>query len=220
SSRLPLSSGAKVDSPVMFPPGRARLATNPLLTGSVSFAMTMGIVVVASLAARVANVPVVTTTSTLRRTSSAASAGRRSFFPSAYRGSMRMFFPSTYPSSRRPCRNASMRAGVEEGKAETRYPILGTFIGCCASTGRLGVKSIAQRVSTVIFFFMPFALARSACYSTLDTCPFSLDDLIRSRQELWRKCQPNLLRCLQVNHKLKLGSLLHRQISRFGAFQD
>ena len=38
----------------MFPPGRARLATNPLPTGSVSCVITMGIVVVASLAARVA----------------------------------------------------------------------------------------------------------------------------------------------------------------------
>ena len=56
--------------------------------------------------------PPVTMTSTLRRTSSAASAGRRSSFPSAYRYSMTMFFPSTYPSSRRPWRNASTRAEV------------------------------------------------------------------------------------------------------------
>ena len=36
SSRFPLSSGEKLDSPVMFPPGRARLATSPLPTGSLS----------------------------------------------------------------------------------------------------------------------------------------------------------------------------------------
>ena len=95
SSCFPLSSGAKVDNPVMFPPGRARLATNPFPTGSGSCAMTMGIVEVASLAARVAWGPAVTMMSTLRRTSSAASAGRRSNFPSAYRHSMTMFFPST-----------------------------------------------------------------------------------------------------------------------------
>ena len=47
--------------------------------------------------------------STLSRTSSAASAERRSRFPSADRHSMTMLFPSTYPSSRRPCRNASAR---------------------------------------------------------------------------------------------------------------
>ena len=61
--------------------------------------------------------PPVTMTSTLRRTSSAASAGRRSSFPSADRHSMTMFFPSTYPSSRRPCRNASVRAGEVEREA-------------------------------------------------------------------------------------------------------
>src|SRR5215813_14100483 len=53
SSRLPLSSTLRVDSPVMFPPGRARLAMKPSPTGSGSFVMTMGIVEVASLAARV-----------------------------------------------------------------------------------------------------------------------------------------------------------------------
>src|SRR5262249_31469142 len=65
SRRLPLSSGARVDSPVMFPPGRARLATNPLKTGSPSWAMTIGIVEVATLAGRVAPSPPVTITSTL-----------------------------------------------------------------------------------------------------------------------------------------------------------
>jgi predicted ATPase len=64
-------------------------------TGSLSFVMTMGIVTVASLAARVPDGPVVTMTSTLRRASSAATAGRRSGFPSAFRDSMTMFFPST-----------------------------------------------------------------------------------------------------------------------------
>ena len=51
SNCFPLSSGARVANPVMFPPGRARLATNPFPTGSVSCAITMGIVTVASLAA-------------------------------------------------------------------------------------------------------------------------------------------------------------------------
>ena len=55
--------------------------------------MTMGIVAVASLAARVAFDPTVTITSTLRRTNSAAIARSRSMFPSAYRYSMTMFFP-------------------------------------------------------------------------------------------------------------------------------
>src|SRR5215470_15678845 len=64
---FPVSSGASVDSPVMFPPGRARLATNPFPTGSPSCAITMGIVFVASLAALVSAGPAVTMTSTLTR---------------------------------------------------------------------------------------------------------------------------------------------------------
>ena len=90
-----LCSGARVDNPVMFPPGRARLATNPLPTGSLSCVMTMGIVDSRFLGGTGCCDPPVTMTSTLRRTSSAASAGRRSSFPSAYRYSMTMFFPST-----------------------------------------------------------------------------------------------------------------------------
>jgi hypothetical protein len=40
------------DMPVMFPPGRARLATMPVLSGSLLAAQTIGRVVVACLAAR------------------------------------------------------------------------------------------------------------------------------------------------------------------------
>jgi hypothetical protein len=35
SSRLPLSSGFSEDAPVMFPPGLARLATNPCSTARI-----------------------------------------------------------------------------------------------------------------------------------------------------------------------------------------
>src|SRR5262244_4617526 len=72
---------------LMFPSGRARLVTNPLPTGSPTCVITMGIVTVAPLAARIGAGPVVIMMSTLRLTSS-ASAGRRSNVPSAYRCSM------------------------------------------------------------------------------------------------------------------------------------
>src|SRR4030095_6917129 len=48
----------------------------------------------------------------------------------------------------------------------------------------------------------------------------SLHHFIRPREKFRRECQTNLFRCLQVDHKLELRCLLHRQISRFGAFQD
>ena len=66
-----------------LPPGRARLATKPEPTGSPAFAITMGMVVVALLAANAGGSPVITIRSTLRRTKSAASSGSRSAFSSA-----------------------------------------------------------------------------------------------------------------------------------------
>ena len=63
-----------------LPPGRARLATRPAATGSTPLAITIGMVVVAFLAANAAGVDVTTIRSTLRRTKSAASSGRRSGF--------------------------------------------------------------------------------------------------------------------------------------------
>ena len=79
----------------MLPPGRARLATIPVSSGLPTMAMTMGIVVVARFAIRAAGVPWVTMRSTLSRTSSAASAGSRSYWPSAHRNSSVTFLPST-----------------------------------------------------------------------------------------------------------------------------
>ena len=53
SSRFAANSAEKID-PVRLPPGRARLATRPSLTGSSLTMKTMGIVVVAALAANAA----------------------------------------------------------------------------------------------------------------------------------------------------------------------
>ena len=64
--------------PVTFPPGRARLATSPALTGSALLAMTIGMVVVAFMAATVFTLFPATMTSTPSPTRSAASADSRS----------------------------------------------------------------------------------------------------------------------------------------------
>ena len=58
SSLLPDRSAVSEDRPVIFPQDRARLATKPLPIGSTSCAMTIGIVDVACLAARVVVGPV------------------------------------------------------------------------------------------------------------------------------------------------------------------
>src|SRR5262245_65702337 len=67
-----LMSELRFESPVVLPPGRPRLATNPLPTGSLEVGMTMGIVVVALCAALMTGVPDATMRSTFRLTSSAA----------------------------------------------------------------------------------------------------------------------------------------------------
>ena len=76
SSLFVPSSAVRLETPVTLPPGRARLATRPAPTGSPTFAITMGIVVVALFAANAGAVPVATIRSTLRRTRSAARSGR------------------------------------------------------------------------------------------------------------------------------------------------
>ena len=75
SSRLPANTSTMLVSPVMFPPGRAKLATNLIPTRIDN----MGYGEVASLAG-VGVGPPVMMTFTLRRTSSAASGGRLSSF--------------------------------------------------------------------------------------------------------------------------------------------
>ncbi len=138
---------------------------SPFPTGSLSCAVTMEIVTVACLAARVAAGPLVTMTSTLRRTSSAARPRSRSALPSANRHSITMFFPSTYPSSRRPCRNASIRTAIVEGESLLRYPTRGTFTGCCALAEIVGRKimvSDQKSIFPVIEFIPDFLLTPSA----------------------------------------------------------
>src|SRR5437870_7444047 len=88
-----LQLGAEGRHPRNIAPGCAKLAT--MARGSPIVAITTGIVSVAFLAALAAGVPLVTSRSTLRRTSSEASSGNRSARPSADRYSMIRFRPST-----------------------------------------------------------------------------------------------------------------------------
>ena len=92
SSHLPPKpSPYPIDIPVRLPPGRAKLATSPERTGSPIPRATIGIVLVAFLAARAPGVVQVKSTSTLCPITSAMSAGRRSKRPSAQRRSMMRF---------------------------------------------------------------------------------------------------------------------------------
>src|SRR5215471_7830341 len=65
SRRLAAVSPNWFDKPVRLPPGRARLATRPVLTGSFTVAKTIGIIAVACFAAIAAGVVDATMRSTL-----------------------------------------------------------------------------------------------------------------------------------------------------------
>jgi hypothetical protein len=120
SCLLAISGPASKVMPVMFPPGRARLATKPSPTASALASMTIGIVAVADLLARVAAEEPATITSTLSCRSSPTSAGSRSTLPSANRVSMMMFRPSIHPSSPIVRRNAASTSLPESALLNAR----------------------------------------------------------------------------------------------------
>src|SRR5262245_19060169 len=67
SSRFPVTSGPTLkESPMILPPGDARLLTKPEPTGSLTLTMTIGMVVVALLAAIMDKLLAPTTTSIFR----------------------------------------------------------------------------------------------------------------------------------------------------------
>ena len=82
-------------TPVMRPPGRARLVTHPRATGSTAANMTMGTLAVVSRRAGTDEAPSARITSSRSWPSSRASAGSRSSLPSANRRSTSRFWPST-----------------------------------------------------------------------------------------------------------------------------
>ena len=81
SSHLPPNEPSMSTKPVMLPPGFAKLAANPLPTGSETAANTIGIVRVAACNAAVAGVVIATNTSAFRPTSSFATSCIRSTLP-------------------------------------------------------------------------------------------------------------------------------------------
>ena len=144
-----------------LPPGRARLATRPAPTGSPAFVITMGMVVVALFAANAGGVPVTTIRSTLRRTKSAASSGRRSAFASANRYSMVIFFPSIHPSLLSSCRNAPRGPRYRK---QCFYPgnLCGRFsLPAAPRQEQQSAKSKAPHSKSKDIFFIHFPLSSS-----------------------------------------------------------
>src|SRR4030095_15319440 len=175
SSLLVFSSGVKLESPVTLPPGLARLATKPRPTGSGALAITTGMVVVAFIAANADCTPGTTIRSTLRRTRSAASSGRRSFFPSANRDSIVMFFPSIHPSLLSSCRNASHRTALPEAVVESMKPMRGFFPACCASTVTPRANNTtATRIDGTAAFFIAHLVSSVIYHADRDKGKYDL----------------------------------------------
>ncbi len=122
-----------MESPVALPPGRDRLATNPLPSGSTATGKTIGIDDVACFAAATA-LPPATMMSTSRFTNAWAIAGACSLRPSVQRYSMVMVRPLIQPSSPSRCSNAAICSRHAVGDVVPRKPMTGTF--CCARADR------------------------------------------------------------------------------------
>jgi hypothetical protein len=95
SSRFGETSRLVWVMPVMLLPGSFKLATRPSWIVSAPVSKTIGMVLVAALAASAAGVEVAAITVTCRCTSSFASVGSRSVWPSAQRYSIVTLRPST-----------------------------------------------------------------------------------------------------------------------------
>jgi hypothetical protein len=144
----------------MFPPGRARLPTNPDPTGSPTPTMTIGIAVVAFLAASVACPADVTMTSTFSRTSSAARSGNVPVCP--LRIGPRWRYSSPQPSRGRadpagvPSRSGRERAEKPDAVHPSRLLRLG------ASGAARRPREPSSHVRRSIYWMSSSARARTA----------------------------------------------------------
>src|SRR6185312_2427405 len=139
--------------PVTLPPGWLKLFTKPRPTGSSAAENTIGTVVVAFLAASTeGGPPAARITATFIPTSSAASADRRSYWPSAQRYSMATFWPTTKPASASPRRNAPATASDSRCERLLKNPTVGVACWARAIIGRVAaIPSPAMKSRRLIF---------------------------------------------------------------------
>ena len=149
SMRLRSSSGPRPAWPVMFPPGRAKLATKPARTGSLSVLNTIGIVAVASFAACAEGADEAKITSTLRRTRSSARARRCSYRSPPNRYSITRLSPSTQPNPLNTSLTTSACHSRETRSPGERNPTRAAFPACCASAACGAASSDMSDTSAV-----------------------------------------------------------------------
>ena len=202
SSILGVSSGASDVKPVMLPPGRARLATSPSPTGSDITGTTIGIVRVACWAARACGVAKATMRSTFMRTRSFARLVKRSCLPSADRYSMMNILPLDI---------AQLAHALQEGIA--RLAKFGRVERCG------GQETDARHFRRLLGVRRKRPRQRRAAKKSDELPPLSFNHLISPREKCRRDGQAERLGSLEVDHELKFGGLLDRQISRLRTHQ-
>src|SRR5215471_9959368 len=198
--RLVARSVPWLDTPVMFEPGRARLATRPVATGSPGSAKTIGTLFVACLAARAHWVPYVIIKSTFSWTNSAASSSARSFLPSAQRYSIATVCPSIQPSSRSRCTKTTTHWLPIEAVVEPRKPMVGSFPGCRARAA--------------------IGHATAAPPSSVMNSRRIIRSPRRRERSAYREFGGRRLRALEIDDKFELDRLMDRQIGRLGTFEN
>src|SRR3954451_24157891 len=127
SSRLTDSSAAISVTPVTLPPGRAKLSTSPVATGSPAPTTTTGIVADPCLAASAAGKPKAMITSTRSATSRSTSCGKRSTCPVAPIVSISRLRPGAWPRSARARKSDGPKpstgvTGAPPMSSPTRWP--------------------------------------------------------------------------------------------------
>src|SRR5437773_5471528 len=83
-------------------------------------------------------------------------------FSSVYRYSVAMFCPSMWPSSRRASRIPSARVDSRVASSCDRYPIRGTFFGCCAvatASATKSTKAITESPTNFRLWILDFRLS-------------------------------------------------------------
>ena len=198
SSLFPASSGIILDIPVMFPPGCARLATKPLRTGSPTPIITIGIVVVAFLAAW--------TTGVARTTMMI------DFQPDQLLGQLRKILhlacgSTVFDSDVSSLIVAQVAQTLQKDQLkrigtgnQCQEPDLRDFfrllrLGSKAKRKEYGAKSKGRNIFLSQVFF--------SVWIHLTLAPFSLDHPVRSRQQIWWNRQADLLGRFEINHQLK-----------------
>src|SRR3989454_4478247 len=183
SSLLPAVSGAWLDRPVTLPPGRARLATMPLPTGSPAVANTIGITDVACFAARAGGVLCVRITSTLSRTNSAAISAKRSLRPSAQRYSIATLRPSLQRSSRSRCTKAAVHWLCAAAVPEPMNPMVGSFAGCASAASGARMRLTARTTASPISLLRKSPVSRGSPLGSRfqnHTVPLAFEQLDRA----------------------------------------